>query len=100
LLVCVSSLSFPFNSLLPDNHARLAVKIMYLSGGSGLKLIVMYTALSSCITLFTSNDICIMTLTPIISYCAKVSNVDSTPFVVAQFVVANIWSMALFIGNP
>jgi arsenical pump membrane protein len=58
-------------------------------------------AFSSVLTVFTSNDIVILTLTPITCYMKKNSkNFDPIPFVISQFFLANIWSMALVVGNP
>jgi len=56
--------------------------------------------LSSLITLFTSNDIVILTLTPIIFYFGKHAKVKMMPYLIAEFFAANIWSMFLYIGNP
>jgi arsenical pump membrane protein len=58
-------------------------------------------AFSSVLTIFTSNDIVILTLTPITCYMKKNSkNFNPIPFVISQFFLANIWSMALVVGNP
>lgn len=52
------------------------------------------------LTVFTSNDIIVLTLTPFICYFAKNANISPIPFLVAEFVAANTWSMMLIIGNP
>jgi arsenical pump membrane protein len=54
----------------------------------------------SLLTIFTSNDIIILTFTPFICYFARAAKVDPVPYLVAEFVGANTWSMALIIGNP
>ena len=41
-----------------------------------------------------------MTLTPIICYYGQASKIDPTPYLVAEFMAANIWSMLFFFGNP
>lgn len=54
----------------------------------------------SILTVFTSNDIIILSFTPFICYFAKNAKTNPTPYLVAEFVAANTWSMALIIGNP
>lgn len=81
----------------------IAAKAIALSGGSGLRLFLTFFSLSSIITIATSNDIVILTLTPII--CAMASYASLSPqttyaLLFAQFFAANLWSMLLFIGNP
>jgi len=56
--------------------------------------------LSSMLTVFTSNDIVILTLTPIILYFCKYTKINPIPFLIGQFFAANIWSVALYVGNP
>jgi Na+/H+ antiporter NhaD/arsenite permease-like protein len=80
--------------------AWLALHITRFSRGRGLLLFSLYFALSSIMTVVTSNDIVIMTLTPIVLYFSAATGTDPIPFLTAEFTAANIWSMALFIGNP
>lgn len=54
----------------------------------------------SVLTVFTSNDIIILSFTPFICYFAKNAKIDPIPYLFAEFVAANTWSMALVIGNP
>jgi len=56
--------------------------------------------LTSLLTIFTSNDIVILTLTPFICFFAKRSKINPIPYLVAEFVAANTWSLMLIIGNP
>jgi arsenical pump membrane protein len=49
---------------------------------------------------FTSNDIIILTFTPFICYFCKNAKISPLPYLIAEFVAANTWSMALMIGNP
>ena len=69
-------------------------------GGSGKTFYFFIFFLSSILTIFTSNDIVIMTLTPIISHIANQSKINPIAFLIIQFFSANIWSAALYIGNP
>lgn len=57
-------------------------------------------ALVSVLTVFTSNDIVILTFTPFICYFSKSTKINPIPYLVAEFVGANTWSMMLIIGNP
>ena len=57
-------------------------------------------AVVSILTIFTSNDIVILTFTPFICYFAKNTKINPIPYLVAEFVGADTWSMMLIIGNP
>ena len=56
--------------------------------------------LISILTIFTSNDIVILTFTPFILYFSKRGNINPIPFLIMEFVAANTYSMLLPIGNP
>jgi len=56
--------------------------------------------LTSVLTVFTANDIVILTLTPFIIYFAKNAKINPLPYLVSEFVAANTWSMLFIIGNP
>ena len=64
------------------------------------KLFIYLYIMVSVLTMFTSNDIIILSFTPFICYFAKNAKIDPIPFLAAEFVAANTWSMALIIGNP
>ena len=64
------------------------------------KLFIYLYITVSVLTMFTSNDIIILSFTPFICYFAKNAKIDPVPFLAAEFVAANTWSMALIIGNP
>ena len=78
--------------------AWLALKLTLYSKGNGRLLFFLDVALSAVTTLLTSNDVSIMCLTPIICYFAAAAGVDPVPYLIAEFLPANILSMALFIG--
>lgn len=78
----------------------IANKSAKLLNGSQTKLFIGFYILISVLTVFTSNDIIILTFTPFICYYAKNSKINPIPFLVSEFVAANTWSMALIIGNP
>lgn len=69
-------------------------------GTSGIKFFIFTFILSSILTIFTSNDIVIMTITPVICFIANQSKVDVTSYLIAQYFCANIWSAGFYFGNP
>jgi arsenical pump membrane protein len=77
-----------------------ALKFIKHARNSRKRLFFYFFFLSSLITLFTSNDIVILTLTPIIFYFGKHAKVRMLPYLIAEFFAANIWSMFLYMGNP
>ena len=52
------------------------------------------------LTIFTSNDIIILTLTPPVCIFAKKAKISPLPFLFGEFIAANTFSLALVIGNP
>ncbi len=67
---------------------------------SQFKLFLYLYLIVSVLTVFTSNDVIILSFTPFICYFAKNAKVNPVPYLAAEFVAANTWSMALIIGNP
>ncbi|MEE1126517.1 MAG: ArsB/NhaD family transporter [Acutalibacteraceae bacterium] len=61
--------------------------------------IALYTIVSM-LTIFTSNDIVVLTFTPFICFFAKNAKINPLPYLFAEFVASNTWSMLLIIGNP
>ncbi len=78
----------------------LAHKVLARAGGRQTVLFFLLYALVSLLTVFTSNDIIVLTFTPFICHFAKSARIDPIPYLVSEFVAANTWSMALIIGNP
>ncbi len=70
------------------------------AGTSQTKLFLLLYITVSVLTVFTSNDIIILSFTPFICYFAKNAHISPMPYLAAEFVAANTWSMALIIGNP
>lgn len=81
---------FRFLANIALKHARTGQK----------KLFFYLYAIVSVLTVFTSNDIIILSFTPFICYFAKNAKLNPIPYLAAEFVAANTWSMALIIGNP
>ncbi|MBD5132038.1 MAG: hypothetical protein HDT28_05550 [Clostridiales bacterium] len=65
-----------------------------------IRLFLYLYLIVSVLTVFTSNDIIILSFTPFICYFAKNAKINPMPYLAAEFVAANTWSMALIIGNP
>ncbi len=79
---------------------KLAFAMLKRAQGSQKKLFFFLYALVSILTVFTSNDVVVLTFTPFICCFCKEEQISPIPYLVAQFVAANTWSMALVIGNP
>jgi arsenical pump membrane protein len=78
----------------------VAAKAISVVGGSGWKLFFFVFLFSSILTILTSNDIVILTLTPIIFYLSRYAKINVIPLLFAQFYAANTASMFFLIGNP
>lgn len=78
----------------------IADAVFLKTKGGTLKLFLILYAVVSVLTVFTSNDIIILTFTPPICIFAKKARISPLPFLLGEFVAANTWSMALIIGNP
>lgn len=77
-----------------------AFRLVRRAWGRPRVLFWFFYAFASVLTVFTSNDIVILTLTPIIFYLRKHADLDVTPLLFAEFFGANTLSMLLYIGNP
>lgn len=78
----------------------LAFKVIRRSRGNGLRLFVFFYLFSCVLTVFTSNDIVILILTPIIFYLGRHAELNVLPLLFAEYFGANTASMLLLIGNP
>ncbi|WP_041077230.1 ArsB/NhaD family transporter [Thermotoga caldifontis] len=78
----------------------IAYKFLSLSKGDGKKLFFNTILLAGIMTMFTSNDIVTLTLTPIIVYMSQYSGMDPIPLLISVFFTSNTWSMFFYIGNP
>lgn len=63
-------------------------------------LFTIFYLLTSLLTVFTSNDVVILTFTPFICFFCKNAKTNPIPYLVSEFVAANTWSLLLIIGNP
>ncbi len=78
----------------------IAIKSTKFFKNSQVKLFFGFYVLISFLTVFTSNDIIILTFTPFICYYTKNTKINPIPYLVSEFIAANTWSMVLIIGNP
>lgn len=78
----------------------VADKVFSRNKNSALKLFFMLYLVVGILTIFTSNDIIILTLTPPICIFCKRAKISPIPFLLGEFVSANTWSTMLIIGNP
>lgn len=79
---------------------HLAVLALRKAGKNQFALFISLYAVVSVLTVFTSNDIVVLTFTPFICFFAKNARINPMPYLMAEFVAANTWSMFLIIGNP
>ena len=78
----------------------LATATLHKAGRQQKVLFTYLYVIVSALTVFTSNDIIILTFTPFICSFAFRAKISPVPYLFAEFVAANTWSMALMIGNP
>lgn len=78
----------------------LASAALKKAGKSQKKLFAVFYFTVAILTIFTSNDIIILTFTPFIICFCRSGGIDCKPYLVAQFAAANTFSMMLIIGNP
>lgn len=103
LKILILFLSMTFISIVLDELSffkYLAHITLKRAGNSQIKIFIYLYIIVSVLTIFTSNDVIILTFTPFICYFSKYANINPIPYLVAEFVAANTWSMALIIGNP
>lgn len=74
--------------------------ILQKSGHNQHKIFLALYAVISILTIFTSNDIVILTFTPFICHFCRAAKIDAVPYLIMEFVAANTWSLLLLIGNP
>lgn len=80
--------------------SALAVMAVQRAKTSQRSLFFYLFAMVSILTVFTSNDIIILTFTPFICYFSKNAKINPIPYLFTEFVAANTWSMMFIIGNP
>lgn len=103
LKILVLFLSMSLISIFLDElgfFAHLANWTMLRFKKNQISLFVTLYIFVSLLTMFTSNDIIILTLTPFILFFCKNAKISPIPYLVSEFIAANTWSMIFIIGNP
>ncbi len=98
LFISLSMLSISLDEQNFFNY--LSVKALKKSNGSQYKIFFTIYFLVSILTIFTSNDIVILTFTPFICLFSKKAKINPLPYLLVEFINANTYSMLLSIGNP
>ncbi len=98
LLISLTMLSTTLDELAFFNY--LACFVVKHVKHSQVKLFFILYLLIAVLTIFTSNDIVILTFTLFICYFAKRTKINPIPYLVMEFIVANTYSMIFIIGNP
>ncbi|MBO5927804.1 MAG: hypothetical protein J6Q32_03025 [Clostridia bacterium] len=98
LFICMTILSVFLDEV--GFFSYLACKTLKLAKHSQKKLFIWLYIIVSILTVFTSNDIIVLTFTPFICHFAKNAKINPLPYLVTEFVAANTMSMTLIIGNP
>ena len=101
--ILILFLSMVFISIfldITDFFEFCALHALKFAGNNGRQLFFSLYFTVSILTIFTSNDIIILTCTPFIFYFAKATHMDPKLYLIAEFFAANTWSMTLFIVNP
>ena len=78
----------------------VADSVFLKTKGGKFRLFLILYLVVSVLTIFTSNDVIILTFTPPICIFARKANFSPLPFLLGEFVAANTWSMTLIVGNP
>ena len=78
----------------------LAITTLKHAGQSQKRLFLYLYLCVSVLTVFTSNDIIILTFTPFICYFSKNAKINPVPYLFGEFVAANTFSLMFIIGNP
>lgn len=98
LFISLSLLSISLDNL--GFFSYISEKALEKCKSNQYKIFFILYALISLLTIFTSNDIVILTFTPFIISFSKKAKINPIPYLIVEFVNANTYSMLLSIGNP
>lgn len=100
--ILVLFFSMTFISVLLDEFGlfRFLASIAAKRAKSQLVLFFSFYFLVAALTIFTSNDVVILTFTPFICFFCKRMKINPIPYLVSEFAAANTWSLLFIIGNP
>ena len=101
--ILVLFLSMTVYSLILDKTGFfnfISSEVLKHAGHSQTRIFLALYLVISALTIFTSNDIVILTFTPFICHFCRSAKIDVVPYLIMEFVAANTWSLFLLIGNP
>ncbi len=101
--ILVLFLSMTVYSLILDRtgfFSYISGVVLKRAGNNQFVVFLSLYAVISILTVFTSNDIVILTFTPFICKFCTSARVKVVPYLIMEFVAANTWSLFLLIGNP
>ena len=101
--ILILFLSMTFISIVLDELGLfkwVAIKTIKIAKNKQLSIFLSIYFLTAIFTIFTSNDIVVLTLTPFICFFCKNAKVNPMPYLFGEFVASNTYSMMLLIGNP
>ena len=101
--ILVLFLSMTFLSIVLDELGLFkwaSIKAVKIAKNKQLSIFLSFYFLTAILTIFTSNDIVVLTLTPFICFFCKNTKVNPIPYLIGEFVASNTYSMMLLIGNP
>ncbi len=78
---------------------HFAYKIIHHSKSTS-RLFLLFFFLAGILTMLTSNDVVILTLTPIIIELRNFAKINIMPLLFAEFIAANTFSMIFYTGDP
>ncbi|MBR6737829.1 MAG: hypothetical protein IKL82_05655 [Clostridia bacterium] len=98
LFICMTLLSVFLDEM--GFFRYMATVTLKKSGSSQKKLFLYLYIIVSVLTVFTSNDVIVLSFTPFLCYFCKSAKINPIPYLSAEFIASNTFSMMLIIGNP
>ena len=102
LKILILFFSMTFISILLDEFGlfRYLASVAAKRAKNQYVLFFSFYFLVATLTIFTSNDVVILTFTPFICFFCKRMKINPIPYLVSEFAAANTWSLLFIIGNP
>ena len=102
LKILILFFSMTFISILLDEFGlfKYLASVVAKRAKSQMVLFFSFYFLVAALTIFTSNDIVILTFTPFICFFCKRMKINPIPYLISEFAAANTWSLLFIIGNP
>lgn len=102
LKILILFFSMTFISILLDEFGlfRFLASLAAKRAKNQYVLFFSFYFLVAALTIFTSNDVVILTFTPFICFFCKRMKINPIPYLISEFAAANTWSLLFIIGNP